>query len=298
MADDCFSNTMSRYSTTFQTVKDTTFIIAGVLSAGLGIKGFLTSSHFIDGGVTGVSMLMATIFSIPLPIWLLLINLPFIGLGYRQFGRQFALKSTLAIAGLSLSLAIIPYPDVTPDFLLTAVFGGFFIGAGIGLAMRGGAVLDGTEIAALLISRSSPILKVSDVILVLNVLIFGAAAFFLGISPALYSMITYFAASKTVDFVIHGIEEYTAIWIISKHAEPIRERIIQNGWGITILKGQGGYGKHGSHQDIDTVLYTVITRLEISRLRAMVTSIDQNAFIIQHSVDDVAGGKVKSLPMH
>ena len=289
---------MTRQTASFRLIKDTIFIIAGVLSAGLGIKGFLTSSHFIDGGVTGVSMLLATLVDIPLPIWLLLINLPFIGLGYRQFGSQFAFKSTLAIAGLSLSLAIIPYPDVTPDLLLTAVFGGFFIGAGIGLAMRGGAVLDGTEIAALLISRGSPVLKVSDVILVLNVLIFGAAAFFLGIAPALYSMITYFAASKTVDFVIHGIEEYTAVLIISKQYEQIRTRIIEQGWGITILKGEGGYGKHGSHQDIDSVLYTVVTRLEISRLRTMVNEVDPKAFIIQHSVDDVAGGKVKSLPMH
>ncbi|GAB2574623.1 YitT family protein [Spirosoma areae] len=289
---------MTRQSPVFRTVKDTIFIVAGVLSAGFGIKGFLTSSHFIDGGVTGVSMLLATLVNIPLPIWLLLINLPFIALGYRQFGRQFAFKSTLAIAGLSLSLAVVPYPDVTPDLLLTAVFGGFFIGAGIGLAMRGGAVLDGTEIAALLISRSSPILKVSDVILVLNVLIFGAAAFFLGINPALYSMITYFAASKTVDFIIHGIEEYTAVLIISKHHEPIQQRIIEQGWGISVLKGAGGYGKHGSHQDIECVLYTVVTRLEISRLRTIVSEIDANAFIIQHSVDDVAGGKVKSLPMH
>jgi uncharacterized membrane-anchored protein YitT (DUF2179 family) len=289
---------MTQQSTSFRFIKDTVFITAGVVSAGFGIKGFLTSSHFIDGGVTGISMLLASLFSIPISIWLLLINLPFVALGYRQFGRQFALKSTIAIAGLSLSLAVIPYPDVTPDLLLTAVFGGFFIGAGIGLAMRGGAVLDGTEIAALLISRSSPILKVSDVILVLNVLIFASAAFFLGVSPALYSMITYFAASKTVDFLIHGIEEYTAILIISKSYEPIRQAIIEKGWGITILKGQGGYGKHGSHQENDTVLYTVITRLEISRLRAIVLECDPNAFIIQHSVDDVAGGKVKSLPMH
>ncbi|GAB3720036.1 YitT family protein [Spirosoma lituiforme] len=289
---------MFRNTPTYRLIKDTAFITAGVLGAGMGIKGFLLSSHFIDGGVTGVSMLLASLIDVPLPIWLLLINLPFIGLGYRQFGKQFALKSTLAITGLSISLAVVPYPDVTPDFLLTAVFGGFFIGAGIGLAMRGGAVLDGTEIAALLISRSSPILKVSDVILVLNVLIFGAAAFFLGINPALYSMITYFAASKTVDFVIHGIEEYTAVLIISKHNPLIQKRIIEKGWGITILKGDGGYGKHGSHQDLDNVLYTVVTRLEISRLRAIVTELDPKAFIIQHSVDDVAGGKVKSLPMH
>lgn len=289
---------MYRQLDIYRFIKDTIFIVAGVFSAGLGIKGFLMSSHFIDGGVTGVSMLLANLFKIPLPLWLLIINLPFIGLGYRQFGRQFALKSTLAIAGLSISLAVVPFPDVTPDFLLTAVFGGFFIGAGIGLTIRGGAVLDGTEIAALLISRSYHTLKVSDVILILNVSIFGAAAFFLGINPALYSMITYFAASKTVDFVIHGIEEYTAILVVSKNPEPIREKIIERGWGITILRGQGGYGKHGSHQEIETVLYTVITRLEISRLRSIVLELDPNAFIIQHSVDDVAGGKVKSLPMH
>ena len=147
-----------------------------------------------------------------------MINLPFIALGYRQIGRAFAIKSTLAIAGLSLVLAFVKYPDVTPDKLLTAVFGGFFIGAGIGLAIRGGAVLDGTQIAALLISKSSHILKVGDVILLLNIVIFSAAAFFLGIESALYSMLTYFAASKTIDFLIHGVEEYTAVIIMSETA--------------------------------------------------------------------------------
>ncbi|MCK8494332.1 MULTISPECIES: YitT family protein [Spirosoma] len=289
---------MIQHSATYRIIKDTLFITAGVLGAGMGIKGFLLSSHFIDGGVTGISMLLASLFNIPLPIWLLLINLPFIGLGYRQFGRQFALKSTLGIAGLSLSLAVIPFPDVTPDFLLTSVFGGFFIGAGIGLAMRGGAVLDGTEIAALLISRSSHIFKVSDVILVLNVVIFSAAAFFLGVNPALYSMITYFAASKTVDFVIHGIEEYTAVLIVSKNHVAIREQIIECGWGVTVLKAEEGYGKHGSHHDLDCVLYVVLTRLELSRLRNMISIVDPTAFVIQHTVDDVAGGKVKSLPLH
>lgn len=289
---------MNRHAASFRILKDTIFIVAGVLSAGMGIKGFLLSSHFIDGGVTGISMLLATLLNVPVAVWLLVINLPFIGLGYRQFGRQFALKSTLAIAGLSLSLTVIPYPDVTPDLLLTAVFGGFFIGAGIGLAMRGGAVLDGTEIAALLISRSSPVLKVSDVILLLNVLIFGAAAFFLSIDLALYSMITYFAASKTVDFIIHGIEEYTVVLIISVQHQALRERIIDMGWGVTILKGEQGYGKHGNRQDIANVLYVVLTRLELNRLRTVITEVDENAFIIQHSIDDVAGGKVKSLPMH
>ncbi|MGH9957956.1 MAG: YitT family protein, partial [Pyrinomonadaceae bacterium] len=185
-------------------------ILVGILSAGFGLKGFLLSSRFIDGGVTGVSMLLSAVLGWPLAILIVVINLPFIGVGYFQIGKKFALKSALAIAGLALCLAFIKFPDVTPDKLLTAVFGGFFIGAGLGLAIRGGAVLDGTEVAALLISKSSHLLKVGDVILLLNVLIFSAAAFFLGIEPALYSMLTYFAASKTVDFLIHGIEEYTA----------------------------------------------------------------------------------------
>ena len=180
-------------------------IVAGIFSAAFGLKGFLLSSHFIDGGVTGISMLLASALGFPLAVLILIINLPFIAIGYRQIGKSFALKSALAIAGLSLCLAFVKFPDVTPDKLLTAVFGGFFIGAGIGLAMRGGAVLDGTEIAALLISKSSAVLKVGDVILILNIFIFASATFLLGVESALYSMLTYFAASKTVDFIVYGI---------------------------------------------------------------------------------------------
>src|SRR5882672_7705229 len=220
---------------------NTTLVILGIFSAGMGLKGFLMSSRFIDGGVTGISMLLADVARFPLSIWILVINLPFVAVGYRQIGRKFAVKSALAIAGLSLCLAFVKYPDVTPDKLLTAVFGGFFIGAGIGLAIRGGAVLDGTEIAALLISKSSHLLKVGDVILLLNIVIFSAAALFLGIESALYSMLTYFAASKTIDFLIHGVDEHTAITIISNESEEIREAIIRDlRRGVTIYKGEGG----------------------------------------------------------
>lgn len=205
--------------------KNTFLIILGILSAGMGLKGFLLSSRFIDGGVTGISRLLSDVLGFPLAILILVINLPFIALGYRQIGKKFAIKSTLAILGLSVCLAVVKYPDVTPDKLLTAVFGGFFIGAGIGLAIRGGAVLDGTEIAALLVSRNSHLLKVGDVILILNIFIFLAAAFFLGVESALYSILTYIAASKTIDFLIHGIEEYTAITIISIRNEEIKEAI-------------------------------------------------------------------------
>jgi uncharacterized membrane-anchored protein YitT (DUF2179 family) len=271
-----------------------TLVILGILSAGLGLKGFLLSSHFIDGGVTGISMLLADVLGWPLSILILLINLPFIALGYRQIGRAFAIKSTLAIAGLSACLAFVKYPDVTPDKLLTAVFGGFFIGAGIGLAIRGGAVLDGTEIAALLVSKSSHLLKVGDVILLLNVLIFSAAAFILGIESALYSMLTYFAASKTIDFLIHGVEEYTAIIIISDRSEEIRQRIIRDlGRGVTVYQGRGGL--RDTEQDI---LLCVVTRLEIGRVKNVANEIDPDAFMVVHALADAQGGVVKRHALH
>lgn len=269
-------------------------IVLGIFSAGLGLKGFLLSSRFIDGGVTGVSMLLSDVLALPLSVLILVINLPFIALGYRQIGRFFAIKSTLAIAGLSLCLAFVKFPDVTPDRLLTAVFGGFFIGAGIGLAIRGGAVLDGTEIAALLISKSSHLLKVGDVILMLNVLIFSAAAFFLGLEPALYSMLTYFAASKTVDFLIHGIDEYTAITIVSDRSAEIRQAIIRDlGRGVTVYKGRGGL--RDVEQDI---LFSVVTRLEIGRVKSVANSYDEEAFIVFHPLADAQGGVIRKLALH
>lgn len=272
----------------------TALIVLGILSAGLGLKGFLMSSRFIDGGVTGVSMLVSNVLGFPLAVLILVFNLPFIALGYRQIGRSFAIKSALAIGGLSLCLAFVNYPDVTPDKLLTAVFGGFFIGAGIGLAIRGGAVLDGTEVAALLISKSSNLLKVGDVILLLNVLIFSAAAFFLGIEPALYSMLTYFAASKTVDFLIHGIEEYTAVIIISDKSEEIRQEIIRYlQRGVTVYQGRGG--RSNAEQDI---LFCVVTRLEIGRIKTVARDLDEAAFIVVHPLSDAEGGVIKRLALH
>ena len=264
-------------------------IVAAIFSAGFGLKGFLLSSRFIDGGVTGISMLLSDVLGFPLAILILIINLPFIAIGYRQIGWKFALKSALAIAGLSVCLAFVKFPDVTSDKLLTAVFGGFFIGAGIGLAIRAGAVLDGTEIAALLISKSSHLLRVGDVILILNIFIFTAAAFFLGIESALYSILTYFAASKTIDFLIHGIEEYTAIIIISDKNDEIRQAITGGlSRGVTVYKGRGGLTD--AEQDI---LYCVVTRLEIGNVKNTVKALDQTAFIVTHPLADAEGGVIK-----
>lgn len=280
-------------------IKSYVLIILAILSAGMGIKGYLLSSHFIDGGVTGISMLLDYIFDWPIALLIPLINLPFIVLGYFQLGLKFAIKTVIAIAGLALCLAFLPYPDVTHDKLLTALFGGFFIGLGIGLAIRGEAVLDGTEIAALLVSKHVNFLRVSDVILILNVIIFTTAVFFLGVEPASYSILAYFAASKTIDFLLYGLEEYTGVTIISEKNAIIRKLIKDElKRGVTVYQGKGGYGKRGEKVYETEILFTVVTRLEVGTLQSLVRSVDDDAFIIQHSINDIRGGMVKQRGLH
>ena len=263
--------------------------LAGVLAAGMGLKGFLLSSHFIDGGVTGVSMLLDQVTPVPLAIWLPVVNLPFVLLGFHQLGAGFAARSAIAIAGLALVLAWMPYPDVTHDPLLTAVFGGVFLGAGIGLAMRGSAVLDGTEIAALLIGRRNIGIRVGDVILAFNVVLFVVAMTVLGVEAALYSILTYASAARTLDFVLHGIEEFTAITIMSDANEEIRARILNElGRGVTTYQGRGG--KSGEDREI---VYCVVTRLEIGRVMRIVDLVDPKAFVVQHPLANVRGGVVR-----
>lgn len=269
-------------------------ILLGILSAAMGLKGFLLPSNFIDGGVTGVSLLLVKTSGLPLSVWLPLVNLPFVVVGYRQIGRAFAVRSALGIAGLAVVLATVPFPDVTPDLVLTAVFGGFFLGAGIGLAVRGGAVLDGTEIAALLISKRVTVLRVGDVILAFNVVLFLVAMTVLGIDAALYSILTYVAAARMVDFVLYGIDEYTAITIMSDMNATIRERITQDlGRGVTVYRGYGGLS--GAEQDI---LYCVVTRLEIGKVRSIVRDLDAGAFIVFHPLAGAEGGVVKARGFH
>ncbi len=282
-----------------KSVGSTILVVLGIFSTGMGIKGFLLSSHFIDGGVTGISMLLAQLTKWPIAILMLGLNLPFLALGYGRIGRGFAIKSAFAMAGLALCLWLVPFPDVTPDLLLTAIFGGMFIGAGIGLAMRGGAVLDGTEILALRVSSRSPAVKVSDVILILNIAIFSAALFVLGVEPALYSILTYVAASKSLDFIVNGIEEYTGVTIVSTHSDEIRNMIISKlGRGVTIYKGARGYGTRGEAANEIDIVFTVVTRLELGGLRTAVMQIDQQAFWVQHSINDVTGGMLKRRALH
>ncbi len=280
-------------------VKNALLILLGIISAAFGLKSFLLSSRFIDGGVTGISMLVSEAANLPLSVLLLAINLPFIAIGFQQIGKKFAVKSALAITGLSLSLFFVKFPDVTSDKMLTAIFGGLFIGAGIGLAIRGGAVLDGTEIAALLVSRKSHLLRVGDVILILNVFIFLAAAFLLGGESAMYSILTYVAASKTIDFLLHGVEEYTAITIISTKNEQIKQAIMSTlNRGVTVFTGHGGRGSTGVTDSERQILYCVITRLEIGSVKSVVIGIDDAAFITTHTLSDVQGGLLKRPTLH
>ena len=269
-------------------------IAAGILSAAMGLKGFLFSSHFIDGGVTGISMLLSKVTPVPLALWLPVVNLPFVLVGYRHLGGAFAFRSTVAIIGLAVVLATMQFPDVTHDKLLTAVFGGVFIGAGIGLSVRGGAVLDGTEIAALLIGKRSSVLKVGDVILAFNVVLFLVAMKVLGVEPALYSILTYVSAARTLEFLLHGIEEFTAVTIMSGSPVPIRTAILEEmGRGVTVYRASGG--KTGDDREI---LYCVVTRLEIGRVMRIVESFDRGAFVVQHPLSDVRGGVVHRHAMH
>ncbi len=277
-------------------IKDLVLITAGVFSAAFGFKGFLLTNQFIDGGATGISLLIFALTKIPVSLLIILVNLPFLFLAYKVMGRTFAIKTALAIAGLALVLYSVTFPDVTQDKLLVAVFGGFFLGAGIGLAVRGGAVIDGTEVLAIFLSRKLGT-TVGDIIIGINVLIFSAAAYFLTVEIALYSMITYIAASRTLDFIIEGIEEYIGVTIISSHHPEIRSMIIDLlGRGVTVYSGKGGFGKRGELRDID-ILYSVVTRLELNKLNAEIEKIDKNAFVVMSPVKDTKGGMIKKRPL-
>lgn len=277
-------------------LKDVTLITLGIFSAAFGLKGFLLTNHFIDGGVTGMSLLVSALTGWPLYILIICINIPFVILGYHIMGKQFAIKTVLAITGLSICLATVNFVDVTKDNLLVAIFGGFFLGAGIGLSVRGGAVIDGTEVLAIYLSRKFST-SIGTIIIAINIMIFSVAAYFLGIEVALYSMITYMAASKTLDFIVEGIEEYIGVTIVSSHNEEIREMIIDKmGRGVTVYSGKKGFGKRGETKETD-IVYTVITRLELNKLMTELDKISPSAFVVMNSVKDTRGGMIKKRPL-
>lgn len=279
-------------------VKSSLLLLLGILSAGFGLKSFLIPNHLIDGGVMGISLLTNQETGLPLPLLIILINLPFLFIAWSQIGKIFSIKSVIAISLLALAVAIFPYPHITEDKLLVAVFGGFFLGAGIGLSIRGGGVIDGTEVMAIFLSRRNS-LSVGDFILIFNVIIFSVAAYLIDVETALYSVLIYMSASKTVDFVLEGIEEFTGVTIISPHSNEIADFIKQKmGRGLTIYSGKRGYGKRGETDSETDIIFTVVTRLEISRLTTEIEKIDPNAFIVMQSIRDTRGGMVKKKPLH
>lgn len=277
--------------------KDVLFICLGVGSAAFGLRGFLLPNQFIDGGVTGISLLTEVVTGISLSVLLVVINLPFLVMGIRTISRNFAIKSAAAIVLLAVVVHFVQFPTVTEDKLLIAVFGGFFLGMGIGLAIRGGAVIDGTEVMAVWISRNTS-LTVGDVILVFNIIIFSFGAYILSVEVALYAILTYLAASKTVDFIIEGIEEYIGVTIISLYSEEVRLAIIEKmGRGVTIYNGKRGFGKRGEQLNPTDIVFTVITRLELSKLKKEIEKVDPDAFIVFGEVKDTKGGMIKKRPL-
>ncbi len=275
-------------------LQDIAYVVAGILITGFAMKGFLVPNQFLDGGVTGVSLLLHELYHWNLGLLLIAFNIPFIIMGAYQVNRKFALKTLATVIGLALVLQFVEYPVITSDKLLVAIFGGFFLGLGIGLAMRAGCAIDGIEVLAVYTLRRIG-LTMSEIILGINTIIFLVAALKLGIETALYAMLTYYVASKTIAYVIEGLEEFTGVTIISGQSEAIKEKLVlEMGRGITVYKGERGFMKDSFEvsQDCD-IVFTVITRLEVRRLRNVVHNIDPKAFVFTHSIKEAAGGVLK-----
>ena len=269
-------------------------ILIGALSSAFALRGFLVPNKFFDGGVTGASLLIHEFSHADISVLVIVLNLPFVALASRLVNRAFALRMLLAVILFGLCLAFVPYPRVTSDRLLVAIFGGVFLGLGSGLAVRGGAALDGIEVLALFTGRSLAF-STSQIILGINTIIFAIAALGLGLATALYSTLTYFAASRTADFVVDGVEQYTSVTIVSAHAEAIKRLIVlELRRGITVYKGERGFlpDNFETSAPVDIVT-TVVTRLEVPRLRRAVHAIDPRAFVVTSFAREAAGGVLR-----
>lgn len=275
-------------------IRDIIYVIAGILFCGFALKGFLVPNQFFDGGITGISLLIHEIYHVNIAYVIVLANLPLIIMGAFQVSKKFALKTLACVILLGICLLYVPYPTITSDKLLVSIFGGVFMGIGVGLSMRGGCALDGIEVLALYtLKRSS--FTISEIILGINIIIFLIAAVHLGLPTALYSILTYYTASRAITFVIEGLEEYTAVNIISSHSELIKEKLVKDmGKGITVYKGERGFLKESfdvSHP-VD-IVFTVVTRFEVRRLKNMVHQIDPQAFVYTNTIKEAAGGILK-----
>lgn len=272
-------------------VSSIVYSVLGVLSAMIALEGFMLPNHFLDGGVTGISILVEEILDVPFTTLLVVFNIPFLYLGYKKIGKTFAVRALFAIVLLTVLMHFIEIPPVTEDKVLIAVFGGFFIGLGIGLVIKGGGVLDGLEIIAFYTTRNSGF-TTGEIILAFNALIYLGAAFVFSVETAMYSFLVYFAAMKTSDYVVDGFEEFTALSIISKDCDLVKSLIVnQFGKAITVYKGERGYLPQSFNikHDCDIVM-TIVTRLEIHRIKEATLKIDPNAFFFVQRIKEVKGG--------
>ncbi|MEK5270674.1 YitT family protein [Aeribacillus sp. FSL K6-8394] len=270
-------------------------IVIGAVLAAVSIKLFLVPNHMIDGGIIGISLILDHIFSNHIKIinfatLVIVLNLPFMYSGYKQIGKTFMFSSIFGIICLAIAERLAhDFEAFTTEPLLATVFGGFLLGAGVGLVIRHGGSLDGTEILGILLTKKIPF-SVGEIVMFLNIFIFGSAAFVFGIEQAMYSIFTYYIAFKTIDAVVQGLDETKAAIIISDHYDEVSDAILSRlGRGTTKLKGKGGYTD--TEKD---VIYAVVTRLEVAKLKSIVHEIDPNAFITIMNTQETKGGKFKS----
>lgn len=274
-----------------QGIIDAVYISTGILFCGFSLKGFLIPNHFFDGGVTGISLLIHELYHWNIGFVIVLANIPFIIISGFLINKKFAIRTFVAILGLALCLHFIPYPQITSDKLLVSIFGGVFLGLGLGLVMRGGSALDGIEVLALYTGKRVSF-TISEIILGINIIIFLIAAIKLGLPVALYSILTYYSASRTIDFVVEGLEQYTGVTIISGESERIKEGLVLGlGRGITVYKGERGFMKDSYEfsQPVD-IVFTIVTRMELIRLKNVVQKIDPKAFVYSSVIKETAGG--------
>ncbi len=269
-------------------------LLAGTSLGVVAMKGFMIPNRFLDGGITGISILVHELFHINISILVIILNLVFIYLGYKRIGKTFAVITTIAVFLLSLGLLFVSIEPITSDKLLIAIFGGLLIGTGIGLVIRAGGVMDGTEVIAVFAKRKTGFSN-TEIIMLINTIIFSVAAIKFGIETTMYSIITYFAATKATHYVVDGIEEFTTMHIVSSRQDEIKDFLVNElGKGITVYKGERGYlpGSFDIKTDCE-IIVTIITRLEIKQITDALMRIDHKAFVYVQSVKEASGGILK-----
>jgi uncharacterized membrane-anchored protein YitT (DUF2179 family) len=264
-------------------------IAIGIFLASIGLKMFLLPNGFLDGGATGIAILLSELFDIDISFFLILVSIPFLILAWFSLSRRIFTKSLISIILLAVIIHFENFASITEDKLLIAIFGGLFLGAGIGLTIRNGAVLDGSEILGIVVNDRLGI-SIGRVILFFNVILFGATALLLSLEIAMYSILTFIVTAKVIDLMIEGFEDYVGLMIISENTTSINEGLIRVvGTGTTLYKGSGGFGKRGPQAKND-IIHTVINRIDIRRTYNLIDAIDKNAFIIEFDVNHIKGG--------